>query len=64
MSQMLDAANPQTRTLPVIIDIDVFKETDLAPDSDELWRFLGMMRKVKNQAFFDSVTPKCLELFR
>lgn len=64
MSHLLDAANPQNRTVPVIIDIDVFKETDLPPDSDELWRLLGIMRAVKNQAFFGSVTATCLELFR
>lgn len=64
MSQILDAANPQTRTLPVIIDIDVFKELDLPCDSTVLWEILANMRDVKNHAFFDSVTPKCLELFK
>lgn len=64
MSQWLDAPNPQTRTLPVIIDIDVFKEVDLPGDSPVLWEILAKMRDVKNHAFFDSVTPTCLELFR
>lgn len=64
MSQILEAGNPQAPTVPVIIDIDVFKETDLAVDADALWQILAKMRDVKNQAFFDSVTPKCLELFR
>ncbi|HYT48660.1 MAG TPA: TIGR04255 family protein, partial [Burkholderiales bacterium] len=64
MSQMLEAANPQTGTVPVIIDIDVFKETELPVDSGALWEILGKMRHVKNQAFFDSVTPRCLELFK
>jgi uncharacterized protein (TIGR04255 family) len=64
MSQILDTANPQTRTVPVIIDIDVFKELDLPADSPALWEFLAKMRDVKNRAFFDSVTPRCLELFK
>lgn len=64
MSQMLEAANPQTRKLPVLIDIDVFKELDLPADSPALWEILGKMRDVKNHAFFDSVTAKCLELFK
>lgn len=64
VSQVLDASNPQTRTLPVIIDIDVFKEVDLAPDSPRIWEILAKMRDVKNHAFFDSVTAKCLELFQ
>lgn len=64
LSQVLDAANPQTRTVPVIIDIDVFKDVDWDPHSPAVWEFLDKMRDVKNHAFFDSVTAKCLELFR
>lgn len=64
ISQVLDAPNPQTRTIPVLIDIDVYKETDLPVGSDELWIFLGKMRDLKNKAFFDSVRDKALELFR
>ena len=64
LSQMLEASNPETRTLPVIIDIDVFKEVDLPPNSPAMWELLAKMRDVKNHAFFDSVTAKCLELFQ
>lgn len=64
ISQVLDAPNPQTRTIPVLIDIDVYKETDLPVGSDELWTFLGKMRDLKNRAFFDSLRDKALELFR
>jgi uncharacterized protein (TIGR04255 family) len=64
MSQLLDAPNPQARTVPVIIDIDVFRELDIPADSPALWDFLAKMRDVKNHAFFDSVTPRCLELFK
>jgi len=64
VSQVLEAVNPKTRMLPVIIDIDVYKEVDLPPDSPDVWVVLAKMRDVKNHAFFDSVTSKCLDLFR
>jgi uncharacterized protein (TIGR04255 family) len=64
ISQALDSPNPQTRTVPVLIDIDVYKEVELAIDSSVLWETLSRMRDLKNRAFFDSVTPKALELFR
>lgn len=64
ISQALDAPNAQTRKLPLILDIDVYKKVDLPVDSTEVWALLTTMRDVKNQAFFDSVTPKALELFQ
>jgi len=64
ISQALDSPNPQTRTLPVLIDIDVYKQVNLPIDSPDLWETLGKMRDLKNRAFFDSITAKALELFK
>jgi uncharacterized protein (TIGR04255 family) len=64
ISQALDTPNPQTRTIPILIDIDVYKEVELAIDSPVLWETLNRMRDLKNRAFFDSITTKALELFR
>jgi len=64
IAQVLEPPNPRSGTLPILIDIDVFKEVDFAVDSDKPWELLAKMRNLKNRAFFDSVTEKTLELFR
>jgi uncharacterized protein (TIGR04255 family) len=64
IGQALEALNAETRTVPVLLDIDVFKEVDLSIESEEIWTLLTRMRDLKNRAFFNSLTPKALELFR
>jgi len=64
IAQALEAPNVQERTVPVLIDIDVFKEVDMPIDSEQPWDLLSIMRDLKNCAFFDSLTPRALELFR
>ena len=64
ISQVLEGPNPQSDTISVLIDIDVFKEVDIDVASEELWQLLARMRDIKNRAFFDSVTQRALELFR
>lgn len=39
----------------LILDIDAFSETSLAPDSDEIWAEFEELRIVKNRCFFDSL---------
>ena len=62
--QALEGPNIEKSTIPVIIDIDVFKAVELDLSSNELWELLGTMRDLKNQAFFGSITPKTLELLK
>lgn len=64
VTQVMDSIDPQTGKLPILIDIDVYKHVDFAVESSEVWELLRKMRKLKNQAFFDSLTPKALELFQ
>jgi len=64
ISQVLEEANPATRKVPVLVDIDVYKQLDLSVDSEDVWGLLNKMRELKNCAFFDSLTPKALELFK
>lgn len=52
------------KTLPVMLDIDVFKANlDLSVGSDDIWVLLARMREIKNETFFASVTEKALKLF-
>ena len=64
IAQAFESVNPLAQKVAIILDIDVFKEVDLPFDSPEIWNTLNTMRNLKNQAFFDSLTPQALELFK
>lgn len=48
--------------LPIILDIDVFKQKELISEEDA-WQTLENLRHVKNNIFFKSITAKTKELF-
>ncbi len=50
--------------LPLIFDIDVFKETIYAGNIKEMWKEFEKLRLFKNDIFFNSITEKTKELFR
>jgi len=49
--------------LPIILDIDVFKQKELISEKDA-WQTLEKMRHLKNSIFFKSITEKTKELFK
>lgn len=63
LTQALEPAGGGNNVLSCIVDIDVFKDVSLRPDSPDCWNLLTLFRSLKNRAFFASVTPKTLELF-
>ncbi len=64
ITQALEPENPTNRTAPVILDIDVFKQTEFAVESNDYWELLDRFRILKNDVFFSCLTPKALELFK
>lgn len=48
----------------VILDIDVFRDVSLSPEDIRINEILAILRKVKNEIFFGSITDKTKELFR
>jgi len=48
----------------IILDIDVSKETSLSPEDRTISDILYILRDIKNEIFFSSVTEKTKELFR
>lgn len=64
LTQALEPVNLANKTIPVIIDIDVFKEVAFAVDSEDYWQLLDQLRHLKNKAFFGSITDKTLELLK
>jgi uncharacterized protein (TIGR04255 family) len=51
------------RYLPIILDIDVFKQWDHISE-EEAWQTLEALRYFKNKIFFKSITEKAKELFK
>lgn len=64
LSQASGTPNPGSETLPIILDIDVYRaDLDFELASEKIWALLGKMRDIKNKAFFGSVTEKAIQLF-
>jgi uncharacterized protein (TIGR04255 family) len=56
--------NPQIEGLGLIVDIDAFTTQPFEIKDGMLEERLTELRWLKNKAFFCSITPKALELFR
>lgn len=54
---------PSEAVLPLVLDIDVFRERSFDPNSADLWNAFEDLREFKNQIFFNSITEKAKELF-
>lgn len=50
-------------TIPIILDIDVYKTGEFKVGSDEIWTILAKLRELKNIIFFGSITEKTARLF-
>lgn len=50
--------------LPIILDIDVFKQKAEGISEEEAWGILEKLRHFKNNIFFKSITEKAKELFQ
>ena len=49
--------------VPVILDVDAFRVTDLELSSPDLWNILERLRELKNQCFFGAITEATAELY-
>jgi uncharacterized protein (TIGR04255 family) len=54
----------QKDVLPLILDIDVFREAAFDANGTEMWDTLERLRDFKNEIFFKSITDKAKELFK
>jgi len=48
----------------IILDIVVSKEVNLTPGDEKIYEILRILREIKNEVFFSSITEKTKELFR
>jgi uncharacterized protein (TIGR04255 family) len=57
--------NPtKNQRLPLILDIDVWRENAYEGRELEMWEDFEKLRSFKNEIFFDSITDKTKELFK
>jgi uncharacterized protein (TIGR04255 family) len=64
VTEAIDELGSTDQIIPVILDIDIFREGLFDVDGHEAWPVLEVLRGAKNRVFFGSVTPKALELFK
>lgn len=56
--------SPNSQRLPLILDIDVFREVIYIDNKVEMWDEFEKLRTLKNDIFFNSITEKTKELFK
>jgi uncharacterized protein (TIGR04255 family) len=56
--------NPTGNKLPLILDIDVFREINYTDNNVEMWNEFEKLRSFKNEIFFNTITKKAEELFK
>jgi uncharacterized protein (TIGR04255 family) len=54
---------PETNRLPVILDIDVFKQDPKGMEETAAWNTIEQLRHFKNKVFDKSITPKLKETY-
>jgi uncharacterized protein (TIGR04255 family) len=59
---MEQIVNPEI--LPLILDIDAFRQTTNGIQEEDAWNLLEQLRHLKNRIFFKSITQKAKELFQ
>lgn len=57
-------ANPLGEGIIIVLDIEAFQFVDLSPQDEKLVEYFGLLRKFKNDIFFNFVTEKTLGLFQ
>lgn len=57
-------STPEIDRLPVILDIDVFKQDPKGIDEIEAWTIIEQLRHYKNKIFDKSITPNLKETYK
>jgi len=47
----------------LLLDIDVYREVNLSPESDDVWNVFEELRNYKNEIFFGNITDRTREMF-
>lgn len=62
---IVQALEPQIdpNVMSLLLDIDAYHETDLAPDDQQLPGMFQQLRELKNEIFYASITEKAAEIY-
>lgn len=63
MSQ-IPVGSEDKEVMPILLDIDVFKEVHFEADDEKAWSMINSFREIKNRIFFESITEKLENLYR
>jgi len=58
------ASRRSDEKVPIILDIDAYKQQEFSPSDEGIWEYLGKLRSLKNRFFFTSLTSEAIELYR
>jgi uncharacterized protein (TIGR04255 family) len=61
VTQSIEGTGPIPAGLPILLDIDASRETLIPAGGDEAWAVLEKLAEMKNNVFFQSLTPAALE---
>lgn len=64
VNETIAPSAPGSSTIPLIFDIEAAREIELAPEGQEVWETIRVLRLLKNRIFFRSLTVEALESFR
>lgn len=62
--QTFEPPHKDRKLLPLIFDIDTYREVTMKPDPKKIWEILRNLKDYQNSIFFNSITEKTLELFK
>jgi uncharacterized protein (TIGR04255 family) len=64
ITQTIQPSGATPGQIPIILDIDVFEETSRLADPDAALHRFGILRDLKNDYFFESITEKVVEMYK
>ncbi|MCZ6918293.1 MAG: TIGR04255 family protein [Gemmatimonadetes bacterium] len=64
VTETIEPGQPNSTTLPLIFDIDVFRQVSLEPDDKAIWEILDKLRDLKNEIFHSTMTDQAKALFK
>ena len=55
---------PRPDCVSVLLDIDVYRDTTVPNDEEEIWNYFERLRLLKNDLFESSITDRSRDLFK
>lgn len=63
LTQALEKVVENSTSLPILLDIDVYKIQQDGFNEEEIWNSLEILREFKNRIFFSSISDKLKEVY-